>query len=381
MSILLKLQKEGTDQDSIHLEIQARDMLIQFIPASDAEEDLLAAAEKRDQFNFFLSYFLSPYIGSEINYDADMDVDNLDLKGFAILLQFNNPINYDLVHSMFRANHFPPKAFSNFFTEADREEIITTCHDYFSKDAEVKNFITETTSEEIPPSFPEIQRKPIVLYLEELRQIIERNMTGKVNGLDDALEKMRIVARMLKFIASEENQRIEEIQKNYQQLKDNYKQLHLELQNNREHEAKIFTESINEKQILDSIEKLIQEINDQLEKKILFEHYFPESHLHNEEEMFNSYQNEDETMASLTKRMGLLRDNIKEAQRVLFYVPLSEHLKIRREMKHANSSLAGIYDDFLFNRGKFSLFSDKELKEQVKELEAQHKTTLGMMNP
>ncbi len=327
MSLIFNFTNENNSK--VKIEINDKQLWIHFIPASNAEKDLQEAAFKRDRFNFCVSYMLNQAIEDKIHYEENVDLKK-ELDGFAVLLQFNQEIDFKLIKSIFVSETFTISYFSEFFSEDNRQEIIHRSGLYFDDQEKIA-----------VENKPQKENISISRYLEQIKNNLHllnddadiNYRKGKPDYEADRQELEQFILRENAELAKSD------IPKKYdsmiEQTNNMLKELDIQLKNSQLNIEKDHTSDKEENEEIISI--------------------------------IESASVQDQTSLCQNLSVELLEKNIKARVPVLIYVTYGNQLKFRQKMKREGYEHYDIYDDiFLVKYRPFVFFeNDADLKKRV----------------
>lgn len=145
MPLLLNLWGPG-ENDAGRLEINGKDLIIEFIPHTNSASDTKHAAMRRDRFNFVLSFYLSYLLEEQIDYSSlarITQVQDVEREGYCILLSFSKNVDAAVIQLLFGGEYLSRSELAKFMDEECRRNILEKTGIYFNQLQQNKDEIKE----------------------------------------------------------------------------------------------------------------------------------------------------------------------------------------------------------------------------------------------
>lgn len=199
---------DGKFQHKNQLAIDKNNIIIQFNPKSVMDEDIKAAANERDRFNFLISFYLSPFISDLISYKEWHETNTMhhDVPDYSwavptlmrnehphayyIYLKFGKHVDAELMRTLFDKKILSQAELSKFMSEDSRERLLNECADYFQKESKAAERAESTDTNSIYKKERSYRDVSLILLIANMQK------KQKVMIYSDLPEQLRVIDLM-----------------------------------------------------------------------------------------------------------------------------------------------------------------------------------------
>lgn len=367
MPFTLELTDENSSERT-NLFIEGKNIVFDFLPESNSKEDMNAAAIKRDRFNFFIAFFLSPYIEDYISYD-NFDINFpfkglsiQDSEGFCIVLKFKYNVDSNILNIIFNPHYLDEKYtdefihtdFDKFISRASRANIIEKYKKYSGQNngvdsVQVMNNDFQSLLEKTEKEMAELKAEVNIF----------NQLDEKINKQISNLEKIKQELKPLKC----EIIRHEFFDKkgtNNNQLQNDSTQ----------YDERIGALSNKFDEKIQSMQSKLKIDRDHFKNSLKQNNYV----LENKPEV-NIGLTSKKTISIQDNAKVLLEKNIKRPEKVLIYSTFFNQYEIHKKMKQNKHPNKDIYSDFIQEYPSVFFYNENALKsnEEQSRLDATKK--------